>query len=229
MTGVDTTISLTFQKLRQLMQPRQLTLVVTEASAGVAAQLALAGLCEGEGCRLFADLDRGLEWCESQLLDEVSVSQAGLGAEPSVREVLAELLPDLASVDRLLTYLQREVLATGQWLIRRGDAPDHMYMLTSGQLTAQLDHPAGAGREPLRLQTQRGAQVIGEMGFYLGQPRSADVVADVPSVVYGLSADSLRRMEQQDPELASVLHHLVVRLLAGRVMLMTETIEALQR
>lgn len=228
-TGVDTTISLTFNKLRQLMQPRQLTLVVTEASAAVVAQLALAGLRDGEGCRLFANLDRGLEWSESQLLDDASPPQAGLSAEPAVREVLAELLPDLASADRLLTYLQREVLSTGQWLMRQGDAPDHMYLLASGQLTAQREHPSGDGRAPLRLQTQRGAQVIGEIGFYLGQPRSADVVADVPSVVYRLSADGLRRMEQQDPALASVLHQLIIRLLAGRVMHLTEVVDALQR
>jgi SulP family sulfate permease len=228
-TGVDTTISLTFNKLRQLMQPRQLTLVVTDASAAVTAQLASAGLREGEGYRLLGNLDRGLEWCESQLLDEVSTSQTGLSAEPPVCDVLAELLPNLASVDRLLDYLQREVLARGQWLMRRGEAPEHLYLLVCGQLTAQRDHPAGAGREPMRLQTQRGAQVIGEIGFYLGQPRSADVIADVPSVVYRLSADDLRRMEQQDPALASELHQLIVRLLAGRVMHLTEAMDALQR
>lgn len=228
-TGVDTTISLTFNKLRQLMQPRQLTLVVTEASAAVVAQLALAGLRDGVDCRLFSNLDQGLEWCESQLLDEALPLQAGLRAEPTVREVLAELLPDLASADRLLTYLQREELSTGQWLMRQGDAPDHLYLLASGQLTTQRGHPAGTSLERLRLQTQRGAQVTGEIGFYLGQPRSADVIADVPSVVYRLSANELRRMEQQDPALASVLHQLIVRLLAGRVMHLTEVVDALQR
>jgi sulfate permease, SulP family len=230
-TGVDTTVTLTFSKLRQLMQPRRLTLVVTEASAGVAAQLALAGLLEsesdGEDFRVFADLDRGLEWCESELLREA----LGRPAPPAttelpVRDVLASLLPDAAAVDRLLSYLQREVLATGQWLIREGDAPDHLYVLASGQLTAQREQP---GRESLRLQTQRGVQVVGEIGFYLGQPRSADVIADETSVVYRLSAEALQRMERHDPALASVLHQLIVRLLAGRVTHLTDSVDALQR
>jgi sulfate permease, SulP family len=225
-TGVDTTVTLTFSKLRQLMQPRRLTLVVTEASAGVAAQLALAGLHEGEGLRMFADLDRGLEWCESRLLEEAPGAMEQPATEPPVCEVLASLLPDACAVDRLLSYLQREVLATGQWLIREGDAPDHLYVLASGQLTAQRERP---GREPLRLQTQRGVQVVGEIGFYLGQPRGADVIADEPSVVYRLSAEALQRMERQDPALASVLHQWIVRLLAGRVTHLVEAVDALQR
>lgn len=228
-TGVDSTVTLTFSKLRQLMQPRRLTLVITEATPAVAAQFALAGLREGEGLRLFTDLDRGLEWCESHLLEEVLGPPGPEATEPPVREVLATLLPDPAAVDRLLGYLQRQALSTGERLIRQGDAPDHLYVLAAGQLTAQLERPAQPGREPLRLQTQRGVQVVGEVGFYLGQPRSADVIADGPSVVYRLSADAMRRIEQQDPALASMLHQLIARLLAGRVTHLTDALDALQR
>ena len=142
---------------------------------------------------------------------------------------MAELLPDRASVDRLLSYLRREVLARGLWLMRRGDAPDSMYILASGKLTTQRSHPAEPGREPLRLQTQRGAQVIGEASFYLGQPYGADVIADQASVVYRLSANELQRMERQDPALAMLLNKLIVRMLAGRVVQLTDSMEALQR
>ena len=228
-TGVDTTVTLTFNKLRQLMQPREITLVVTGASAVVTGQLALASLREDEGCRMFADLDRGLEWCESQLLGETSPALGEPGVEPPVHEILARWLPNPESADRLLNYLQRQELATGQRLMRRGDAPDDLYILTSGQLTAQREQTEGSGREPLRLQTQRPVQIVGEIGFYLGQTRSADVIADEPSVVYRLSADELRRMEVQDPALASALHRVVVNLVSSRVMHLTEAVDALQR
>lgn len=113
--------------------------------------------------------------------------------------------------------------------MRRGEAADTLYLLVSGQPTTQLWPLDGSGREPLRLMTQRGTQVIGEIGFYLGQPRSPDVMADVPSVVYRLSADDMRRMERTDPALASVLHQLVIRQLAGRVTHLTDIVNALQR
>lgn len=228
-TGIDSTVTLTFVRLHQLMQQRRLTLVVAEATASLAAQLALADLHEGDGFRLFADLDRALEWCESLVLQEVPGPAEQVASEPPVHEVLATLLPDRAAVDRLLSYLQREALATGQRLMRRGDAPDHLYVLAAGQLSAQRDRPAAPGREPLRLQTQRGVQVVGEIGFYLGQPRNADVMADEPSVVYRLSAEAMQRMERQDPALASALHRLIARLLAGRVMHLTDAVDALQR
>lgn len=227
--GMDSSISETFKRLHQLMQPRQRTLVITQASAAVVAQLALVGLRDGESYRLFTNLDAGLEWCESQLLDEARVVQAEPGAELSLHRVMAELLPDLTAVHRLLPYLRREELATGSWLMRRGDVSEYMYIVASGKLTTQRAHLAGTGREPLRLQTQGVAQVIGEVSFYLGQPYSADVIADQSSVVYGLSAHELRRMELQEPALASLLHQLIVRLLARRVMHLTDSMDALHR
>lgn len=228
-TGVDTTITLTFKKLSQLTGPRQITLVVTGAAATVIAQLALAGLREGEGYQLFSNLDRGLEWCESQLLDDTPDIQVRQEAELPVREVLASMLSHPNLVEGLLNYLQREDLKAGHRLMHRGESPDNLYLMISGQLTAQHEQVDTPGREPLRLSTQRGAQVVGEIGFYLGQPRSADVIADEPSVVYRLSADALRRMELQDPQLASELHRLIVRQLASRVTHLTDAVSALAR
>lgn len=228
-TGVDTTITLTFKKLSKLTEPRQITLVVTGASATVIAQLARAGLREGEGYHLLSNLDSGLEWCESQLLDDTPEIQARQDADMPVREVLANMLSHPNLVECLLNYLQREDLMAGQRLMRRGESPDNLYVLISGQLTAQHEQTDAPGREPLRLSTQRGAQVVGEIGFYLGQPRSADVIADEPSVVYRLSAEALRRMELHDPQLASELHRLIVRQLAGRVTHLTDAVSALAR
>jgi hypothetical protein len=55
------------------------------------------------------------------------------------------------------------------------------------------------------------------------------VIADVPSVVYRLSAGELRHLELHEPALASQLHHLIARVLAGRVIHLTDAIDALQR
>lgn len=55
------------------------------------------------------------------------------------------------------------------------------------------------------------------------------MVADVPSVVCRLSAGELRHLELHEPALASQLHHLVARMLAGRVIHLTDAIDALQR
>jgi CRP-like cAMP-binding protein len=67
------------------------------------------------------------------------------------------------------------------------------------------------------------------MGFYLGQVRTASVVADTPGVVYELSRQKLDQMEAEAPEAAAGLHRLIAHLLAERATHLVETVEALQR
>ena len=59
--------------------------------------------------------------------------------------------------------------------------------------------------------------VVGEIGLYLGLPRTADVVAETPSVVLRLSRASLDEIERTDPELAAALHRWLAATLAGRL------------
>jgi SulP family sulfate permease len=69
----------------------------------------------------------------------------------------------------------------------------------------------------MRLRTLRPGVVVGEVAMYSGVPRTADVVAETPSVVLKLSKDSIERMESEDPELAAALHRWLATTLAGRL------------
>lgn len=75
----------------------------------------------------------------------------------------------------------------------------------------------------------RSGHVVGELGFYLGGKRTAAVVADEPSTVYGLSREELNHIEQTDPEAASMLHRVIVHLVGERVVHLIRSVEALQR
>jgi SulP family sulfate permease len=110
--------------------------------------------------------------------------------------------------------------------MRRGDLANELYFIESGQVSAQI---VGADGQALRLESMRGGRIVGELGFYRGSPRTADVVVDEPGVVYRLTRDDLRRMEQADAEAAATLHEIVARLLAERVVHLVTTVEALQR
>jgi SulP family sulfate permease len=108
----------------------------------------------------------------------------------------------------------------------QGSAPDSLFFVESGQVTAQLERPS---QEPIRLETMGNGRVVGEMGFYLGQVRTASVVADMPGVVYELSRQKLAQMEAEASEAAAGLHRLIAHLLAERATHLVETVEALQR
>ena len=123
-----------------------------------------------------------------------------------------------------MKYLEKKEVKEGEYLMRQGDQPDEMYFIEAGLVSVQLELPDG---KILRLRSMRGGTTVGEMGMYLGNERTASVVADRPSVVYRLSRSALSEMEKNDTKVAALLHHWIARLLAERLADNNRTIEAL--
>ena len=221
-TAIDSTASLSFNKLKQLTEAKGITLLLAEMSPNIQQQLQKNDFSENNHIHIFPNLDRGLEWCEQQILatfDSITLTTEQLWQQ------LQTFLTHTDRVEGLITYLERQEVPTGHYLIKQGDPPDDLFFIESGQITAQLERP---GQEPIRLQTMRGGHIVGEIGFYLGQLRSAAVIADEPSVIYRLSQSTLKRMESQDPDIASTLHQLIIHRLAERVDHLVRAVNALQ-
>ncbi len=222
-TGLDSTGLLSFSRMVQLVQEKGMTLILTGESATVRRQFEQGGLREQTlAFRFFPDLDHGIEWCEKQIL---AASATEPEAQKGLREQLEEILPGSSAVARLMGLLERSDIGPGEYLIRQGDDPDRIFFIESGQVTAQLEGP---DKQPMRLQTMRGGHSVGELGFYLGLKRTASVIADEPSVIYCMSKSELARIESSDPEVASVLHRVVVQILGYRVVHLTRIVDALE-
>ena len=146
------------------------------------------------------------------------------GVPCSLKEHLADFFPDPAMIDRLMQYLERIEEPAGYRLFVKGTPAKHLYFIESGTVTAYLESGSGTRK---RLRTMGAGTVVGEIGLYLGMPRSASVYTDGPSVLYRLRADDLARMEKQDTELASAFHRFIVRLVAGRLMHANEELQML--
>jgi sulfate permease, SulP family len=220
--GLDSTALLSFDKMRQLGKAYEFTLVLAGLSPHLREQFERGGILEEPGTVRFAiDIDRAAEWCEDQLCAIVGDEDR----ERSLVDFLQAIIPG-EPTSRLVGYMERRTLATGEYLIRQGDDPDLLFLVESGQVTAQLEP---AGKAPIRLETMRGGRAVGELGFYLSTRRSAAVVADEPSVVYSLSQAALARIEEKDPEAAHALHRLIIHLLGERVLHLVRAVDALQQ
>jgi sulfate permease, SulP family len=223
-TGLDSTAVFSFQKLQQVAARQQITVIYAGMMAQFQQQLQ-AALGQNDQVRWFGNLDEGLEWCENALLAAEGLVPA-VDPPTSLSEQLHQRIPDRAVVDGLMAYLVRRELIAGDLLMKQGVPPDGLIFVESGQVTALLERPS---QEPVRLETMGSGRVVGEMGFYLGQARTASVVADGPGVVYELSRQDLARMELERPEAAAGLHRLIAHLLAERATHLVETVDALQR
>jgi SulP family sulfate permease len=222
-SALDSSAVFSFVRLQQLAEAHKFYIVFTEVDDQSKIQLERAGLHDGEEwvC-FFPSLDYGMEWCESKLLLEEggsTIIRAG-----SLRAQLQSLLPAREHVDRFMTYLERQEVNQYHIVINRGDSPDSMYFIDSGELTTRLEISKG---KFIRLRSQGGGTMVGEMGLFLKQSRTATVVADQPSVLYCLTLDAYNKMMQEDPELAFHLHQWIGRVLSVRLAENNHTLEAL--
>ena len=69
--------------------------------------------------------------------------------------------------------------------------------------------------------------MVGEMGLFLNQPRTATVVVSESSVLYRLSVEAYERMKHMDPELALHLYQWIGRVLATRLTENNSTLQVL--
>jgi SulP family sulfate permease len=211
-TGVDSSAVVSFVKAMRLAEAHGFEIVLTGASERVRRQLERGGVVPTEGVLGFEpDLDRGLQRCEDALL-----ATAGPSGGPVAE--LDGLPPGLEA------FLERVDVPAGTVLLHQDDPPGDVFVLASGHLGIETVTPEGTR---IRLRSVRPGVVVGEVALYTGVPRTADVVAEVPSVVLRFSRDSIARMEAEQPELAAALHRWLAGTLAQRLSDTMRTFDAL--
>ncbi|HEV3464934.1 MAG TPA: cyclic nucleotide-binding domain-containing protein, partial [Actinomycetota bacterium] len=205
-TGMDSSAVVSFVKAMRLAETAGTQIVLTGASEPVRARLARGGVEEVEGLVAFEpDLDRGLQRCEDALL-----SAPGPGAE---RDRPAALGPD-GLPPGLAAHLERVSVPAGAVLLRQDEPPGDVFVLESGRLGVETVTHEGTR---LRLRTLRPGVVVGEVTLYTDVPRTADVVAEAPSVVLRIGRREIERLEREEPELAAALHRWLATQLAERL------------
>ncbi len=212
-SGLDASAVLSFAKLKQVAGQKQVHLLFTNLSSEAMQRLKQGDCLEADDpfCHVFPDLDRGLEWCEQQILQKSNLTQK---EARSLSEYLKADFSDPKQVDQLMKCLEIRQLAEGEHLFRQGDPFDGLYFVDSGQVSVVLELGEGQTK---RIRTYTVGNTIGEMGLYRKTLRMASVVADKPSTVYFLPTEAFEQIEASNPLLASNIHRFIVNLLAERL------------
>ena len=135
----------------------------------------------------------------------------------SIVAVLRSLPPFTAIVDSLDQNAIADVEAAFDWyglaggtvLFHQGDPPEDTYIVVSGRFGVFIESPIGT-----RLIGQIGpGELVGEMAFLTGEPRSATVVALRDSEVLRVPSASAQRLMASSPPLMMY----IIRLLVDRL------------
>ena len=222
-SNIDSSAVNSFLKLKQLFRTKQVNLVFANLNSSIRQQLQHIDYFEKDDiiCCDFPDLDHALEWCEDSILEmEEAVDMDHI----SLSQQLGESFSNKEAVPRFMNYLEHLKVPAGYYLFRQGEISKNLYLIESGKISILFE--IGDGKN-IRLQTMGGGTVLGEMGLYTKEPRSATAVAEVPTSLYCLSHESFNKMQTEDPEVALSFHQFVVCSLAARIVFANEEVKAL--
>lgn len=194
---------------RLFKQAQKAGCAVALAALSPAAERALrsAGALAAGGPALHAGIDAAVRAWDDEVLQA-----AGIGAL-SLEAALAPVLGSEAAAARLLAAFEPVRLAAGDVLFHQGEAPDALYLVQSGRLAAVVRQD---GAE-VAVRTSGAGSMLGEMGLFRGQARSATLRAEQPSVVLRLAQARLAELEANEPALASALYRFLLHQMAGRL------------
>jgi len=225
--GLDSSAVVSFIKMKQLARQCDVTLVFTQIAGAIENKLKKGGFLDEEAedrepiYHIFPDLDRGVEWCESKIIEMATFRRKRF--MPFVLQ-LEEVFPVPEKVRPFMSYLEKLRVKSGYVLFQQGEIPDALYFVESGQVSLFLELENGQTK---RLGTSSAGTVVGDAGLYRRSPHPVSAIADRSSRLYRLSNEAIDKMQEENPQLAAVFHQFIARLLAERLVQATAGVEIL--
>jgi sulfate permease, SulP family len=220
-TDMDSSAALSFMQLAQDASQNNFFLLLTGLTPTMHERLAGSWLENDvtSYVQIMPDLDRGIEWCEERILRDLSRSEEHEG----ILQQLLRYMPSPEDHKILESYLEHRHVESGDELAKQGDPSDEMFLLQSCTASVYLDTSSGRKH---RIRRAGVGTVFGEVGFYLGTPRTASVVIDTGGELFVLSQSANARLEQEHPHIAAALHKFMIRTITRRLQLTTSTLQA---
>ena len=127
-------------------------------------------------------------------IDELVKAVQTLNAEDAFRARLT-----LENWRVIAPYMARYEIRAGDLLIKQGDADRSMYFIAQGSMQVFV---TGGSPGSNKVAILRAGSVVGEPGLFGDTPRTANVEAMTPSVVWALRGPRMEELAQRSPALA---------------------------
>lgn len=171
---------------------------------------------------IFDDLDHATEWCENKLIEQGEIYAA---KQVTVKQLLDNHAMirrlDISAVHKYLEHVQADV---GDYLAHQGDEVEDLFIIESGRVDINMQTEHG---QVVRLRSMTAGTIVGEVGFYLGTQRSANILITEAGVFHKLTRDAMHRMEAEEPQAAIAFHTFISCVLSDRLTNTNRMVESL--
>ena len=216
-SGIDTSAVAVFERILRRHAETSLQFHIVHGPPS-RARLETLGRAPGASRNIaFHDsLDRALEAAEEELLARHE--------DDVFDETMMQSATSLDWRSPFEAYLETREIAENEALFQEGDRSDEVYFVESGRFDVLKRTDDGP---PVRLAKVRHGALLGEIAFYLGEPRSATIVATQRSSVRVMRRSALERMRAERPEAATLFDHMVIRSVARSLKRTTQMVTTL--
>jgi SulP family sulfate permease len=215
-SGIDSSAAMAFAKTFDMARARGARILLVNLGSRIEA---IFRRCIGseamEGVSVFAVQDVALEAREKFILDLVNGNDP---ASHTASDVLSRLGLDAGEIRDLMDFFKRLEVKAGDVVFRKGEKADSMLIVDSGEFEVFLEAPDGSA---IRIRKVIAGATLGEMGIYLGTPRTTSVRATTDGRVMVLDRAALTRMHTERAPLALKFNRFIIGVLADRLALST--------
>ena len=159
---------------------------------------------------------------KSKLPPSAAASAEALGIQPgSLHRIKMLANVEERLLASLLPYLEVVNVPPFGTVVNKGDHGDALFMVLEGEVRARVMK----GERETTLSTMGVGECFGELAIVDQGPRSADVIANQPSVLIKVSEGALKKMFAEAPALAAPFMFALTRVIAQRVRALTKRYE----
>jgi SulP family sulfate permease len=221
-TGIDSSAMHSFTQIKRAADEAGARLVLVNLSRELEHAFRTRRFITGDVV-LADDLDRALESCEKEVI-AAHLAEGGGGS--TLRDWLSRALGSPKLGEELAVLCQRLEVGKDETIAVQGEPADSMHFILEGRVGILVKMEDG---RLVRVRSLGRHTSIGEMGLITKQLRSATIQAEVPSVLYVLSADAYELIKRENDDLAQALLTYVVSVMAERLSFASRVIGVLRR
>jgi sulfate permease, SulP family len=221
-TGIDSSAGASFAKIRDLLKKNGIRQAMV-AMSPLAANILSTRASIDDSVRCPDNLDTALEEAEEAILASAEVT---VGSHRSMVDWLTEVVGSRKHAQALFERMTPAPRDAGSYLCRQGDPTDSLLFIERGPVSVTLEVRDHA---PLRVRVFGTHTLLGEVGFFLDVPRTANLLAAPGAIVWSLSHQAFDEFMQAHPEQALALTIYVIRLQSERLTFANRQIASLQR
>jgi SulP family sulfate permease len=221
-SGIDSSAGSSLLRIEEMLRHRGIAHVTVGTSTEILHVMGDAGGL-GKDVIRYDSLDKALECGEEAVLG--AHGGHATGQRPLI-DWLTEALGDAHLATRLIAVLEPAAPVEAGYLCRAGDPTDTLLFIEHGRVSVEVEH---IGHSAIRQRVFGANTIVGEVGFFLDVPRTADLRIDGAAAVWALSHAAYDRLSRDAPDITAALLTYIVRIQAERLAFSSRQVAALQR